>query len=324
VKFAIVGAGATGGFLGAHLARAGEDVTLVARGPNLQALRENGVTVRGPEGEFNARPRSTDDLAAAVAAADTVFLTVKAHAVTAIAPQLGAALGPEASLLTAQNGIPWWYFIGGAGPLEGTRLETVDPGGVIADSLDVRRVLACIVYPATNLVAPGVVEHVEGNRFSIGELDGARSERCQAISAALGGAGLKCPVQTRIRPEIWLKLLGNATLNPVSALTRGTLAAITGDERTRELLRSLMGEVDAVARAAGVEVDLGVDRRLEGAARVGEHKTSMLQDVEAGRPLEVEALVGSVVELGRLLEVPTPALEVVYTLTRQLSASLGS
>ncbi len=321
MRLAIVGAGATGGFLGAHLARAGADVTLIARGANLAAMRAHGVTVRGPEGEFSTRVSCTDDLGA-VGAADAVFLTVKAHALAPIAGPLGQALRPDAVVVTAQNGIPWWYFIGLPGPLRDTHLESVDPGGVIAASIPVQQVVGCIVYPATNLVAPGVVEHVEGNRFSLGEPDGSRSKRCLALSAALAGAGLKAPVQARLRQEIWLKLLGNATINPVSALTRASVAALTGDARTRELLRRLMHEVEAVARACGVEVELGVDRRLEGAARVGEHRTSMLQDVEAGRTLEVEALLGSVVELGRALGVPTPGLDQVRTLTGALSRSL--
>jgi 2-dehydropantoate 2-reductase len=323
MRIAVVGAGATGGFLGASLARAGEDVTLVARGAHLAAMRERGVRVVEPDGSsFTASPACTDDLEAAVASADVAFVTLKAHSLPAVAPRLGAAAGPGTALVFAQNGVPWWFFLGEADG--GRRLESVDPGGVIARSVPAERVVGCVVYPATSLEEPGVVRHVEGTRFSLAELDGARSDRVRAISEALAGAGLRAPVQSRIRQEIWLKLIGNATLNPVSALTRGTLGALLRDPGTRAVARSLMLEVEAVGRALGIETDLDVDRRLEAAARVGEHRTSMLQDVEAGRPLEVEALVGAVVELGSQVDVPVPGLRIVYELTRQLDAGRRS
>ncbi len=318
MRFAVLGAGATGGYLGACLARAGYDVTLIARGRHLEAMREHGVRVLEPDGtELLARPAVTDRLEAA-AEAEVTFVTLKAHALPAVAPALGASLRPETALVFAQNGIPWWFFL----REDGRRLESVDPGGVIAASIPAWHVIGCVVYPATSLEAPGVVRHVEDNRFSLAELDGSRSERVRGISAALAAAGLRAPVQSRIREEIWLKLIGNATLNPVSALTRASLGAMVADERTRALLRTLMLEVEAVGKAVGLEPRLGVDRRLEGAGRVGEHRTSMLQDVEAGRPLEVEALVGSVVELAGQVGVPAPALDVVYRLTRQLDRSL--
>jgi 2-dehydropantoate 2-reductase len=321
-RFAIVGAGASGGYLGACLARAGADVVLVARGPHLAAMRERGLTVREADGsEFTARPECTGDLAGAVGSAEVVFVTLKAHSLPAVAPALGAALRTGATLVTAQNGIPWWYFQRYDGPLAGTRLETVDPAGVVADHIPIESVLGCIVYPATSLLAPGVVEHLEGNRFSLGEPDGSRSERAAAIGKALAGAGLKAPVQTRIRQEIWLKLLGNATFNPVSALTRATLAQIGAQPETRDLVRALMEEVDSVARSLGIEIEIGLDRRLEAGFAVGEHKTSMLQDLEAGRPLEVEALVGAVCELGERLEIELPHLRSVYALTKLLDRS---
>jgi 2-dehydropantoate 2-reductase len=318
-RFAIVGAGATGGYLGACLARSGADVVLVARGPHLAAMRERGLTVREADGsEFMARPECTDDLAGALSSAAVVFVTLKAHSLPAIAPALGSALRPGATLVTAQNGIPWWYFHRYHGPLAGTRLETVDPGGAVADHIPIESVLGCIVYPATALAEPGVVEHLEGNRFSLGELDGSRSERVATIAGALAAAGLKAPVQTRIRQEIWLKLLGNATFNPVSALTRATLAQMGALPQARELIRALMEEVDSVARGLGVEIDIGIDRRLAAGFAVGEHKTSMLQDVEAGRPLEVEALVGAVCELGDRLGLELPHLRSVYALAKLL------
>lgn len=319
MRFAILGAGATGGYLGACLARAGFDVTLIARGRHLEAMREHGVRVLEPDGtEIVAWPSCSDSLSA-VGAADTVFVTLKAHSLPAIAPELGAAAGPATTLVFAQNGVPWWFFLADHG---GRQLESVDPGGVIAASIPARSVVGCVVYPATSLVEPGVIHHVEGNRFSLAEPDGSRSDRVRAISTALARAGLKAPVQSRIRQEIWLKLIGNATLNPVSALTRATLAELMSDAHSRELVRTLMLEVEAVGKALGLEPDVSVERRLEGAARVGEHRTSMLQDVEGGRPLEVEALVGSVVELARELGVPVPALDVVCQLTRQLDRAL--
>jgi 2-dehydropantoate 2-reductase len=319
MRLTVVGAGATGGFLGARLARAGLDVTLVARGPHLAAMRERGLRVIEPDGSsFTVHPACTDDLEAA-AGADVVFVTLKAHALPAVAPALGPALGPATAVVFAQNGIPWWFFLAEAG---GRRLESVDPGGVIAASIPARHVVGCVVYAATSLEEPGVVRRLEGDRFSLAEPDGTRSERVLAISAALVEAGLRAPVTSRIRQEIWVKLLGNATLNPVSALTRATLRELLDDPGCRDLLRTLMLEVEAVGRALGIEPDIDVDRRLRGAARVGEHRTSMLQDVELGRPLEVGALVGSVVELGRQLDVPLPALGIVNNLTTQLDRAL--
>jgi 2-dehydropantoate 2-reductase len=319
MRFAIVGAGAIGGYLGACLARAGLDVTLIARGPHLAAMLLHGLRILEDDGtSFTTHPACTDRLDA-IASAETIFVTLKAHSLPAIAPALASAAGKHSTFVFAQNGVPWWFFLSSG---DAAHLESVDPGGVIASSFPVERVLGCVAYPATTLVEPGVVRHIEGNRFSLGELDGARSERVRALSSALMQAGLKAPVQTRLRQEIWLKLLGNATLNPVSALTRATLSELMDDEISRDLLRRLMLEVEAVGQAYGLQGDLSVDRRLAGAARVGEHRTSMLQDAEAGRPLEIEALVGSVLEMARRRNVPTPALEVVDQLTRQLDRSL--
>jgi 2-dehydropantoate 2-reductase len=313
VTVAIVGAGAIGGLLGAHLSRSGQDVVLVARGPHLAAMRERGLTVRGAGVEFTARPRCTDDMAA-ISEAEVVFLTLKAHSIPAVAPAIGAALADDACVVGTMNGIPWWYF-------RDRHLETVDPGGVIARSIAYEKVVGCIAYPAATLVEPGVIEHEEGNRFSLGEPDGSKSERVKAISTMLMAAGFKAPVQTRLRNEIWLKLLGNATLNPVSALTRSTLAQMFASPLARDAIRSLMEEVASVARALDVELPVSIDKRMEGAAAVGEHRTSMLQDLEAGKPLEVDALVGAVVELADEKGVPVPSLRTVYGLTKLLDAS---
>jgi 2-dehydropantoate 2-reductase len=310
VTVAIVGAGAIGGFLGAYLARSGEEVILIARGPHLVAMQSRGVTVRDRSDEFTARPECTDDMRA-ITRAEVVFLTLKAHSIPAVAVTIGANLSDSACLVGAQNGIPWWYF-------EDRHLESVDPGGVIAQNIPYNKVIGCIAYPAAQVVQPGVIEHIEGNRFSLGEPDGSRSERIQAISSMLVKAGLKAPIQSRIRNEIWLKLLGNATLNPLSALTRATLAEIVTSPITNDLVRTLMEEVDAVATAMGVEVPLTIEKRMAGAAATGEHKTSMLQDLEASRPLEIDALVGAVVELAGSAGVPVPALSVVYRLVKLL------
>jgi len=309
---AVVGAGAIGGLLGARLSHAGEDVILVARGPHLAAMREHGVTLRGASGELVAHPRCTDDMGA-VAEASVVFITLKAHSIPAVAPMLGSALSPDAAVVGAMNGIPWWYF-------PDRHLESVDPGGVIARSIPYGQVVGCVVYPAATIVSPGVIEHEEGDRFSLGEPDGSRSQRVQRISAMLAAAGFRAPIQTRLRNEIWLKVIGNATLNPVSALTRTTLAGMLRSEGGRRLLRTLMEEAEAVALSLDVQLPVSIDKRLEGAAAVGEHKTSMLQDLEAGRPLEIDALLGAVIELAGDRNVPVPSLRALYGLTKLLEA----
>jgi 2-dehydropantoate 2-reductase len=323
VRVAIVGAGATGGFLGARLARAGTDVVLVARGPHLAAMRERGLRVREEDGsEFETAVECTDDLAAAVGSADTVFVTLKTHSLPAVAEAVAGSLRPNATLVTAQNGIPWWYFQAGyQGPLAGTALESVDPGGVLTRTIPTAAVLHCIVYPATSLPEPGVVQHIEGTRFTLGEPDGSRSERAQAIAKVLAGAGLKAPVQTRIRNEIWLKLIGNASFNPVSALGRATLGRMGELDQGRVLIKDLMLEVESVARALGEELAIPIGRRLEATFKLTDHKTSMLQDLEAGRPLEVDALVGAPVEIGARLGLDLPHLATVYTLAKLLDGA---
>lgn len=306
---AIVGAGAIGGLLGAHLARGGQDVTLIARGPHLAAMRSRGLTVREPGGaEFTVRPRCSDDMAA-IAGAEVVFITLKAHSIPPVAPAIGAALAKHSAVVGAMNGIPWWYF-------RDRHLQSVDPGGVVARSIPYEQVVGCVVYPAATLVEPGVVLHEEGNRFSLGEPDGSKTERVQSIAAMLSAAGFKAPVQARLRSEIWLKLVGNATLNPVSALTGATLGDMLATDEGRHVIRSLMTEVAAVARSIGVELPVGIERRLEGAAAVGEHKTSMLQDLEAGKTLEIDALLGAVIELAGGAEVSVPGLRTLYGLVK--------
>ena len=323
MKIAIVGAGAIGGFLGARLARQGSDVVLVARGPHLAAMRKDGLRLIEPAGESVVRVEATDDLSS-LRRADVVFITLKAHSLPAIAESLGANLSPSAAVVSAQNGIPWWYFQRLSGELEGIHLRTVDPGGVVARAIDPRNVIGCVVYAATTLGAPGSVVHVEGERFSLGELDGSRTERVVALSAALSAAGLKAPVQGRIRQELWFKLLGNAVFNPISALTRATLGEIATSPATARLVRAAMEEVAAVAARLGIEFDLTIDQRIAGAARVGGHRTSMLQDLEAGRQTEIDPMVGAVVELGERLQVAVPHLETLYSTVKLLEASASA
>lgn len=324
MRFCIVGAGATGGYLGAVLARGGADVVLVARGPHLAAMQERGLTVREGEGSWTVRPECDGDLARAVGGADCVFVTLKAPSVPVAAPAVGAALRPGATVVFAQNGLPWWYFHGAGGPYEGRRLESVDPGGVIERSIPVAQALGCVVYPATSLVEPGVVEHVEENRFTLGEPSGERSERVVEISRALAAGGVRAPVSSRLRGEIWAKLIGNAAANPLAALTRSTLGELVDDQGTRAVLVQLMGEVERVAASVGVKLPVSVEQRLAGAARVGAHRPSTLQDLEAGRHLEVGALLGSVVEVADLTGVPVPGLALVLSLLRRLDATIGA
>ena len=323
MRLAILGAGATGGFLGARLASAGADVILIARGPHLQAMREAGLRLIEPGGESTVGVEATDDLAA-VRGADFVLVTLKAHSLPAIAERLADNLGADTAVVSAQNGIPWWYFQRHGGELEGIHLETVDPGGVVGRTIDPKRVIACIVYAATSAVGPGIVRHVEGERFSLGELDGSQTERILALSSVLVSAGLKAPVQPRIRQELWVKLMGNAVFNPLSALTRASLGGMAESPLLAPIVRAAMEEVDSVARRLGIEIPITIDQRIKGAARVGAHKTSMLQDLEAGRPMEIDAIVGSVVELAGRLNVPVPHLQTIYASAKVLATSAAS
>src|SRR6202158_3117099 len=303
MRFLIAGAGAIGAYIGARMAEAGFDVTLFARGPHLRAMQENGVQVKSAEGDFVARPKIANSLEE-LGPVDVVFLGVKAHGVCALAPQLKPVLGPDTTVVSTQNGIPWWYFQGFGGEWDGLRLESVAPKGVVSANISSRQVIGSIVYFSTEITSPGVVQHIEGNRISLGEPDGSRSDRCRRIAEALIASGLRCPVTTRIRHEIWVKVLGNASFNPVSALTRATLAQMVRDPGVASVIRNIMQEVEAVSQKLGMELPVSIDQRMAGAEKVGEHKTSMLQDLEAGRPMELEALVGAVVELGERVGVP--------------------
>ncbi len=323
MKIAIVGCGAIGGYVGAKLALAGEAVTLMVRGATLEAVRERGITLHMSDGRtlVARNVTATSDYGGA-GAQDLVILAVKAHQLEGVARQVPELFGRDTVVVTMQNGIPYWYFHRHGGALAGTIVRSVDPDGTISRLIPAERVLGCVVYPATELLAPGVVKHIEGDRFPIGELDGSSSERARRVSECFTGAGFKCPVLDNIRAEIWLKLWGNLTFNPISALTRSTLVDICQFPPTRELAATMMTEAQAVAEKLGIQFRVPLERRIAGAERVGRHKTSMLQDVEAGRAPELDALLGSVVELGRLTHPPTPHIDTVYGLTHLLARSV--
>ena len=323
MKIAIIGAGAIGGYVGVKLALAGEDVTFIVRGANLAAIRNNGMKLVMHDGsEQVARSVKATDNYAEAGAQDVVILAMKAHQLEAVANDVPKLLGPKTSVVTMQNGVPYWYFHQHGGALAGSRLRTVDPTGLIGEKIPARHVIGCVVYPASELVQPGVVRHIEGDRFPVGELDGSTSERVTAISNTLIKAGFKAPVLDNIRAEIWLKLWGNLTFNPISALSHSTLEAICQYPLTRELAAGMMAEAQAVAGKLGITFRVTIDKRIAGAEKVGKHKTSMLQDVEAGRAPEIDALVGSVVELGRLTETPTPHINATYALVKLLAKTM--
>jgi 2-dehydropantoate 2-reductase len=323
MKFLIAGAGAIGAYVGARMARAGLDVTLFARGAHLRAMQQHGVRVKSAEGDFEARPKLAATLEE-VGPVDVVLLAVKAHGLPQLAPHLHSVLGPATTVVSTQNGVPWWFFQGLSGAGEGIRLERVDPGGVIAAAIEPRRVVGSIVYFSTEIAEPGVIRHTEGNRISLGEPDGTRSERCRQIAAALIASGLRCPVTTHLRNEIWVKILGNVAFNPISALTRATLVQMARDPEVAALVRNIMMETEAVASKLGFHLPVSIEQRMAGAEKVGEHKTSMLQDLEAGRPLELEAVVGAVVELGERLGLPMPHTRTVYACAKLLAESRPS
>jgi 2-dehydropantoate 2-reductase len=323
VRALIAGAGAIGGYLGACMVRAGQDVVLFARGPHLAAMRDRGLRILSSEGDFEVQPRVIGDLSEA-GEVDVIILGVKAHGLTQLAPQVRPLIRETTTVVSTQNGVPWWYFQTGSGPHGGIRLESVDPGGIIGDTIDPACVVGSIVYLGAEIVEPGVIRHTEGNRISLGEPDGSRSERCRAIAGDLIRAGLRCPVTSRLRNEIWVKLLGNVAFNPLSALTRATLVQMARHPDVCPVVRSIMSEVEAVANGLGIDIPISLDQRIAGAEKVGEHKTSMLQDLEADRPLELEPVVGAVVELGQRLGIDMRYTRAVYAAARLLASNLAA
>ncbi|GAB5470655.1 MAG: 2-dehydropantoate 2-reductase [Rhodospirillales bacterium] len=322
MKITIYGAGAIGGLLGFHLAEAGADVTLIARGPHLAAMRADGLTLIDESGERSVAVRAVEDPAEA-GVQDYVLITLKATGVAAIAEPMQPLLGPETCVVTAQNGIPWWYFYALEGPYRDRRVESVDPGGRLWNLIPPKRCLGCVVYPAAEIERPGVIRHVYGNRFMLGEPDGTKSARALALSKALAAAGMKAPVRTRIRDDLWLKLWGNLSFNPLSALTGATLEQLAGDPEVHGVAAAMMTEAKAVGEALGVRFSVDVETRIGWAADVGAHKTSMLQDLEIGRPMEIDALVTAVAELGDVAEIETPAIDTILALVRQRARLAG-
>jgi 2-dehydropantoate 2-reductase len=321
MKICIYGAGAIGGLLGARLAMAGEDVTLVARGPHLEAMQRHGLRLESGEESHTVQVASTDDPVGA-GPQDYVIVTLKAHSALAAASSMKPLFGPETAVVWAVNGVPWWYFWHLEGPWQDMRLETVDPGGVQWDVIGPERIIGCVVYPAADITEPGVIQHIEGNRFTLGEPTGERTTRVERLANALIKAGFRAPVR-RIRDEIWIKLWGNLSFNPISALTLTTLDVVATDPGTRAVARAMMEEAQTIAEKLGVRFAVGIDQRIDGAAAVGPHRTSMLQDLEKGRPMEIDALIGAVQEMGRLTGVPTPTLDIVLALIKQRAMHRG-
>jgi len=322
MRICVVGAGAIGGFMAMRLAAAGADVSVVIRGANLAAVRANGMKLIAEDGAETVQRLRASDRLAELGPQDAIILGMKAHQVAAVVDDVAAAMGPDTTVVTTQNGIPWWYFHRHGGPYDGRQLESVDPDGVIASRIPAERVIGCIVYPACEIAGPGVIRQIEGNRFPLGEPDGADTPRVRALAELFRKAGFKTPVLGDIRSEIWLKLWGNLSFNPISALTHATLVDICRHPPTRALAAAMMSEAQAVGEKLGVRFKVSLEKRIAGAEAVGEHKTSMLQDVESGRAIELQALVGSVLELGRITEVPTPAIENVYALASLLAETL--
>jgi len=323
MKICVIGAGGIGGLLAARLAQSGQDVIVIARGAHLRAIQANGLTLIEEDGRERASRVAATDKISEAGPQDLVILGVKAHQVVDVVRDLPALYGEDTLVLTAQNGIPWWYFFKNGGPHEGRRLESVDPGGAIADHLPVNRVIGSVVYPAAEIARPGVIKHVEGNRLSIAEIDNAKTERIARVSDVLQKAGFKAPVASDIRSEIWTKLWGNLSFNPLSALTHATLEDICRYQPTRDTAARLMLEAQAVGEALGIRFRIPLEKRIAGAEAVGPHKTSMLQDIEAGRGIEADALIGSVIELGRVAGVATPQLETVYACVRLLAETIA-
>lgn len=323
MKICIFGAGAIGGYMGVKLAQAGADVSLVARGPHLAAMNEKGLTLIEENNDPVTVPVTASDNPADLGPQDYVIVTLKAHSVPPVVPKMQPLIGDNTTIVSGVNGVPWWYFHKIGTDLEGTRLASVDPGNAQWDGFGPDRVLGCVVYPAAEVSEPGKIKHIEGNRFSLGEPDGSKSDRAMALSKALSAAGLKAPVRPRLRDEIWVKLWGNLSLNPISALTHATLDVLCTDPGTRAVAKGMMLEAQEIAEKLGVKFPIDVERRIDGGAAVGAHRTSMLQDLDQGRPMEIDALVGSVQELGRVTNTPTPTIDTVLALIQLRGRTAG-
>jgi len=321
MRYAVVGAGAIGAFVGASLARAGAEVALVARGPHLTAMRRSGLRVISPRGDYTVAPGCTD-ACADIGPVDVVIVALKAHQIAGMLGEIAHLMRPDTIVVSMQNGVPWWYFQSHGGPLDGTSLEAVDPDGRLARAFDPAHVVGCAVYCSTEIAEPGVIRHIEGTRYVLGHPNGVVSRRLEKIAADFQRGGLKAPVTAEIRLDVWTKLLGNVCFNPLSALTRSTLRELASDAGLAPTVRGMMSESLAVAAALGVTVEVSIERRIDGAQRVGDHKTSTLQDLEAGRPLEIDCIIGAVVELGDLVGVDVSTTRHIYGLTKMLDRSM--
>jgi 2-dehydropantoate 2-reductase len=321
VRVAVLGAGAIGAYVGAGLHRAGVEVHLIARGPHLQAIRSSGLKVLSPRGDFEVTPHATDN-PEEVGPVDHVFLGLKANQYAAAGPMIQPLLHETTTLITAQNGIPYWYFHGLPGPYENYRIESVDPDGAVSQALPVERAVGCVVYAATEIEAPGVIRHLEGTRFSIGEPDGSVSARCKEFADAMVAGSLKCPVEADLRRDIWIKLMGNIAFNPISALSRATMSSICKHDATRQLVVRMMSETLDVAARVGSNPEISIERRLAGAERAGDHKTSTLQDLEKGKPLELDVIIKAVVELADLTGADVPTLRAIAAVADLLNEQL--
>ena len=322
MKICIFGAGAIGGYLGAKLAAHGTDVSLVARGAHLDAMRTNGLRLIEETGETNVSVTASSD-PQDLGEQDYLLITLKAHSVPPMVEKMAPLIGKHTTILSCVNGVPWWYFYKFGGDLEGTQLESVDPAGAQWNGFGPEKVLGCVVYPAAEVVEPGIIKHIEGNRFSLGEPDGQKSDRIVTLSRIFTEVGLKAPVRPRIRDEIWVKLWGNLSFNPISALTHATLDILCTDPSTRIVARNMMLEAQHIAEKLGVKFPIDVDRRIDGGAAVGAHRTSMWQDLDMGRPMEIDALVGSVKELGHITNTPTPTIDSVLGLIQMRGKMAG-
>ncbi len=322
MKVCVVGAGAIGGFVGVRLALSGHGLSVIARGPHLKAIREHGLKLIQEGDELVARDVVATDRLNELPPQDVVFLGLKAHQIESVVADLPGLFGPNTVLITLQNGIPWWYFQKLGGELEGRVVRAVDPEGKIANTIDPDRIIGCIAYPAAAIAEPGVIRHVEGIRFPVGELDGSESDRLRLISETLTNAGFKAHILPDIRSEIWLKLWGNLSFNPISALTHSTLVDICQFPLSRELAATMMTEAQTIGEKLGATFRVPLERRIAGAEKVGKHKTSMLQDVEAGKPLEIDGMLGAVVELGEVTATPTPALNAIYACVSLLNKTI--
>ena len=322
MRICVFGAGAIGGYMGVKLAEAGADVSLVARGPHLAAMKSNGLRLIEETSETTVSPIASDD-PEELGVQDYIIVTLKAHSVPGVVSKMAPLIGPNTTIVSGVNGVPWWYFHGVGGVLEGTRLASVDPGDAQWNGFGPDKVMGCVVYPAAEVVEPGVIKHIEGNRFSLGEPDGSKSDRAVALSKALMSAGLKAPVRPKLRDEIWVKLWGNLSFNPISALTHATLDVLCTDPGTREVARGMMVEAQEIAEKLGVKFPIDVERRIDGGAAVGAHRTSMWQDLDQGRPMEIDALVKSVQELGVLTKTATPTIDTVLALIQLRAKTAG-